>query len=147
MDKAIRLSDKWVWIGAKGSVENHPTEASRGSQSSRWPVELILAKGFGVATVFAADLDPDYDDGFKNGIHSQYPQLQERTDNFSTMGAWAWGLSRCMDYFETDSDIDAHRVALIGFSRMGKAAIWAGAKDDRFAMVVSNGSGGGGAAL
>lgn len=146
-DPAIRLSSKWVWIGAKGSVENHPTENSRGAQASRWPIDLILANGFGVATVYSGDLDPDYDDGFKNGIHQLYPQLQDRGDNFSTMGAWAWGLSRCMDYFETDASINAQQIAVIGFSRMGKAAIWAGARDQRFAMVVSNDSGGGGAAL
>lgn len=146
-DPAIRLSSKWVWIGSAGSVENHATECSRGSQSNRWPVDLILANGFGVATVYAGDLDPDYHDEFKNGIHRLYPELQEKGDNFSTMGAWAWGLSRCMDYFETDSGINAKQIAVIGFSRMGKAAIWAGAKDERFAMVVSNDSGGGGAAL
>lgn len=146
-DPTIRLSAEWVWIGAAGSLKNHATEHSRGTQSSRWPVELILANGFGVATVYAGDLDPDYHDEFKNGIHRLYPELQERGDNFSTMGAWAWGLSRCMDYFETDSGINAKQIAVIGFSRMGKAAIWAGAKDQRFAMVVSNESGGGGAAL
>lgn len=146
-DPAIRLSDKWVWIGAGGSVENHPTERSRGAVSSRWPVEMILQRGYGVATVYAGDLDPDYYDDFKNGIHALYPELQNREDNFSTMGAWAWGLSRCMDYFETDSEIDAHKIAVIGFSRMGKAALWAGARDRRFAMVISNESGGGGAAL
>ncbi len=146
-DPAIRLADKWVWIGAGGSVENHPTEKSRGAVSGRWPVEMILEKGYGVATFYAGDLDPDYYDNFKNGIHALYPELQNRDDNFSTIGAWAWGLSRCLDYFKTDNDIDENNVAVIGFSRMGKAALWAGAKDERFAMVVSNESGGGGAAL
>ncbi|MDT0677608.1 acetylxylan esterase [Autumnicola musiva] len=146
-DPAIRLSDKWVWIGAGGSIENHSTEKSRGAVNNRWPIEMILEKGYGVATVYAGDLDPDYHDDFKNGIHALYPELQNREDNFSTIGAWAWGLSRCMDYFETDKDIDANKIAVIGFSRMGKAALWAGAKDQRFAMVISNESGGGGAAL
>src|SRR5690606_12352410 len=146
-DAEIRLSNNWVWIGAKGSMENHPTGKSRGSQASRWPIDLILANGFGLATVYAGDLDPDYNDGFKNGIHRLYPELQDGDDNFSTLGAWAWGLSRCMDYFEIDESINEKQIAVIGFSRMGKAAIWAGAKDQRFAMVVSNDSGGGGAAL
>lgn len=146
-DPAIRLSDKWVWIGAGGSVDNHPTEKSRGAVSSRWPIEMILEKGYGVATVYAGDLDPDYFDDFQNGIHSLYPDLQKRGDNFSTIGAWAWGLSRCMDYFETDPEINEDKVAVFGFSRMGKAALWAGVRDERFAMVISNESGGGGAAL
>lgn len=146
-DPAIRLSDKWVWKGAGGSVENHATEKSRGAVAERWPVEMILNNGFGIATVYAGDLDPDYFDDFQNGIHALYPELQDRKDNFSTISAWAWGLSRCMDYFETDTNIDTSKVAVFGFSRMGKAAIWAGAHDERFAMVISNESGGGGAAL
>ncbi len=147
LDSAIRLSDKWVWIGAGGSKRNHPTNQSRGAVSSRWPIDLILKNGFGLATIYAGDLDPDYFDDFENGIHALYPKLQDRDDNFSTMSAWAWGLSRCMDYFETESDIDQDKVAVVGFSRMGKAAIWAGANDKRFGMVISNESGGGGAAL
>lgn len=146
-DSAIRLSDKWVWVGADGSVDNHATEKSRGAVETRWPIEMILKKGYGIATVYAGDLDPDYFDDFKNGIHALYPELQNREDNFSTMGAWAWGLSRCMDYIETDEDIDSEKIAVFGFSRMGKAALWAGAKDERFGMVISNESGGGGAAL
>lgn len=146
-DTAIRISPGWIWNGAAGVVNNRSTEASRGSTASRWPIEMILERGYAVATVFANDIDPDFNDGFKNGVHALYPELQNRGDNFSTMAAWAWGLSRVMDYLETDKKADAKKVVLFGFSRMGKAAIWAGAKDERFAMVISNESGGGGAAL
>ncbi|MGI8637011.1 MAG: hypothetical protein ACR2KZ_16575, partial [Segetibacter sp.] len=88
-----------------------------------------------------------YDDSFKNAIHALYPQLQNRGDNFSTMAAWAWGLSRAMDYFEIDKAINSKKVIVYGTSRMGKAALWAGATDERFAMVISNESGAGGAKL
>lgn len=146
-DTAIRISSNWVWAGAAGAIDNRSTEKSRGSTSSRWPIEMILDRGYAVATIYAGDIDPDFHDDFKNGVHALYPELQNRKDNFSTMAAWAWGLSRAMDYFETDPKIDLDKVAVMGFSRMGKAALWAGAKDDRFAIVISNESGGGGAAL
>ena len=146
-DESIPLSQNWIPKKGVGVVNNHATEASRGVYSFAWPIEKMLKRGYGVATMYAGDIDPDFDDGFKNGIHALYPHLQKRQDNFSTIAAWAWGLSRAMDYFETDKAINAKQVVLTGFSRMGKAALWAGALDERFAIVISNESGKGGAAL
>jgi hypothetical protein len=122
-------------------------EASRGAKASRWPVSMILRRGYGVATLFCGDIDPDCHDGFENGVHALYPRDDSRGDAWGTLSAWAWGLSRVLDAFESDPDVDAARVAVIGHSRMGKAALWAGATDPRFALVVSNNSGCGGAAL
>jgi hypothetical protein len=143
----IELARSWVMNNKNiGITDNKASEKSRGVFAYRWPVDLIVSRGYGIATVFCGDFDPDYDDGFKNGTHGLMNELH--TDNsWGTIAAWAWGLSRVMDYFETDNAIDNERVAVFGHSRLGKAALWAGAADERFALVISNNSGCGGAAL
>jgi hypothetical protein len=146
-DTAVHITRSWMSNKTKGVIDNHATEATRGIASGAWPVETILKRGYGLATMYAGDIDPDFDDGFKNGIQALYPELEKNDANFSTMAAWAWGLSRALDYFETDKTINSKKIIVYGTSRMGKAAIWAGATDQRFAMVISNESGAGGAKL
>lgn len=117
--------------------------------SPDWAVEDLVARGFVAAAFFCDDIDPDEHDDFKNGVHGIFDRQGRcrASDAWGTIAAWAWGASRAMDYFETDPEIDATKMAVIGHSRGGKAALWAGATDERFGMVVSNESGCTGAAL
>ncbi len=146
-DPAIAVPESWIRNNKDyGVFENRASEAGRGLASSSWPVDMIVSGGYGVATIYYGDADPDYDDGFRNGVHGLYDG--ERDDSsWGTIAAWAWGLSRAMDYLLTLPSVDPAKVIVMGHSRLGKTALWAGAVDERFALVISNNSGCGGAAL
>ncbi len=123
------------------------TDPSRKVKSEFWPVEEAIARGYGMAVFSNADVDPDKYDEFKDGIHALLDKGTRPDDAWGTIAAWAWGASRCMDYLVTDKDVASDKIAVVGHSRGGKTSLWAGAQDTRFAMVVSNESGCGGAAL
>lgn len=147
-DTGINLTTRWVMARDKGVVNNRVTEEGRGAEARRWPVEAVIARGYAVVTAYYGDMEPDHANGWKTGIRSSLAtQLKLAPEKWSAMGAWGWGLCRILDYLETDKTIDAKKVVLTGHSRLGKAALWAGVNDERFAVIVSNNSGEGGAAL
>jgi len=149
-DPNIRLTESWVSNDPSvGIINNQVTEQSRATASNRWPVDEIIKAGYGLVTVYYGDIDPDKPD-FSDGIQPffyQKKQTEPWENEWGSIAAWSWGLSRVMDYLENDPMVDAKKVAVLGHSRLGKAALWAGATDQRFAMVISNESGCGGAAL
>lgn len=150
-DPGIRLCSAWLTdVPGAGIVDNRAGEGSRGICAQRWPVERMLDRGYGMATACYCDFFPDRPDGRGESL---LPSLGRPAggelpdDEPGAIGAWAWGLSRILDWLRTLPEVDGDRVIVVGHSRLGKAALWAGACDERFAMVVSNDSGCAGAAL
>lgn len=137
----------FVLICNRSSAKN--IDPDRLAPSPFFPAEELVERGYAALAFHNGDVDPDNHDGFTNGVHGVFqPDPRVRTaDSWGTIAAWAWGASRVMDWIETQPSIDRARVGVVGHSRGGKTALWAGATDTRFALTVSNNSGCGGAKL
>ncbi len=150
-DPAIRMCEAWLPDDKRGEiVGNRATHTSRAKDARHWPVEKLLDRGYGVATACYGDVFPDRADGRAASALASLGRPVEgdlAADEPGAIATWAWQLCRILDWLVTLPEVDAAKVVVVGHSRNGKAAIWAGACDVRFAMVVSNESGCGGAAL
>ena len=123
---------------------------ARGAQKSRWNYLIPIERGYAVATMCYEDICPDTPEQRDAGVEALfdgYTTATQRPDEWQAIGAWAWGSSRVCDWLCKQRWVDRKRIAIAGHSRLGKAALWAGAQDERFAVVISNDSGCGGAAL
>lgn len=137
-DPNVRLPTAWMPDRQPGVRQNRATDAGRGAQVDVWAVEPSIDRGYAVATCYNGDIEPDRPDA-PDGIRAYYRQhglTKAGPHEWGTIAAWAWGLSRAVDYLRTDKDIDENRVAVVGHSRLGKAAIVAAAFDDRIALAV-----------
>ncbi|MDP4264271.1 MAG: acetylxylan esterase [Bacteroidota bacterium] len=144
------INDPGIKDGLVWTKEGKQAPAKSVNYPAKLNIDPFIEQGIGVATVYYGDIEPDFAGGIQYGIRSVYlkpGQTQAAPGEWGAISAWAWGLSRAMDYFETDKQVDAKHIALFGVSRLGKTVLWAGASDTRFAMVIANCSGEGGAAL
>jgi len=144
------VNDPGVKVGDVWGRDKKKVPAAQGMNFGRINVARLLDAGLGFATVYYGDIDPDFPGGVPYGVRALYlkpGQTEPAADEWGSIAAWAWGLSRAIDYLETDKGVDAKRVAIMGVSRLGKTVMWAGAHDTRIALVIASCSGEGGAAL
>ncbi|QHV96484.1 glucuronyl esterase domain-containing protein [Spirosoma endbachense] len=144
------IDDPGLLVGSIWNREGKKIKADKPGNFGKMNVDQFLEAGIGFATVYYGDIEPDFKEGIRYGIRGKYlkpDQAEPAPTEWGAISAWAWGLSRAMDYFETDKQIDSKRIALQGASRLGKAVLWTGIHDTRFKLVIASISGEGGAAL
>jgi hypothetical protein len=140
----LLVTDTNVPPPTSGMPHNDAAQAGRGTQANVWELEQSIRRGYAVATYYCGDVEPDVTNatgGVRETIHRA-----AAPDDWGTIAAWAWGMQRAVDYLVTDPDVDPHHIALVGHSRLGKAAMLAGAFDDRVALVIPLQAGCGGTA-
>jgi hypothetical protein len=100
----------------------------------------VLGRGWGYATLNYTEIQPDRADRWTEGVIGltlKPGQSRPAVDEWGSIGAWAWGISRAIDYLETDVAVNPKQIAITGVSRLGKTVLWAGAQDERVAAVFS----------
>jgi len=126
--------------------EDGEVEQTSGERYSRWVADYVVGSGYALATVCASDFAPDSKSTYDTRLISIFGGDTE-TSPFKTISAWAFGMSRAVDYLVQDESIDSGRIITVGHSRLGKTSLWAAAQDERIALAISSGSGCAGASL
>ncbi len=147
---ATVVDDPGIKAGYIWSMEGKKVPVDKRFGFGKMDISRFLSEGIGFANIYYGEIEPDFGDGIKYGIRGHYLKpgtTYPAPDEWGAISAWAWGLSRAMDYLETDPRIDAEKVAIFGVSRLGKTVLWAGAHDTRFGMVIASCGGEGGAAI
>ncbi|MEZ5936984.1 MAG: hypothetical protein R3C52_02040 [Hyphomonadaceae bacterium] len=145
-DEGVKEIDGWLLS------EHEPARRVRGRDAKSYgfiDVPAFLERGIGVALVYSGQIEPDFDGGAALGVRALFPDTSDERppDAWGAIGAWAWGASRVLDFLCGLPAADPKRIAVQGFSRLGKTALWAAAQDERFAAVIDCCSGEGGQAL
>ncbi|WP_130382100.1 hypothetical protein [Kribbella sp. VKM Ac-2569] len=127
-----------------GASAEHPVPVvvALNFKSNEEPSAKVMAAGYAVLAVDYQQIEPDDPAPATPGVRALFP-----TESWGAVAAWAWGLSRLLDIAGGIDGVDPANAVVLGHSRLGKAALWAGAQDERFAVTVSNGSGCCGASL
>lgn len=148
----LAVDDPGVKVGRMWNPKTETRVPAEGGRRFGRPLDVpaFMQHGLAVAIFNYSDVDPDSLDGFSQGIRAAYlkpGETQPAPEEWGAIAAWGWGISRVIDYFETDPQIDAKRIAITGASRLGKTVLWEAARDQRVACVIASVSGEGGAAL
>lgn len=148
-DPKIPLPTGWVRNNCAGAMNERATDAGRGTDHEKWNTDLIVSRGYALASFYSGDIDPDTPD-MTDGIGPTFykpGQEKQADDDAATIALWAWGFHRVVDYLaESPKLVDPARIAVVGHSRNGKTALLAGAMDERIALVIPHQAGCGGTA-
>ena len=149
-DPGVPMTKSWYRSRCPGCKDETATEAGRGGQVDQWNAEMIINRGYSLATFYYGDVDPDKNgNDFTDGVHPHFfndGQTKPGKHDWGAIASWAYGVHRVIDFLEAGQSVDTKHLALVGHSRLGKTALLAGALDERIKVVIPHQAGCGGTA-